>query len=167
MPSLKTYTAKLAKLLGTTPAVMYERQRALVKAGLLINERGRGPGSGVKATGESVATLLVAAISANNLSETAERMLDIAATKSTKPNRAFFLDTVVDLLKSKERAGNVHLITISRSSAEASITYGRNKLHHVHFFTQGSRRKPLVRIIAEIDGDVVREIASDLANMAD
>lgn len=167
MPSLKTYTAKLAELLGITPAVIYERQRALVRAGLLSYDDGRGPGSGVKATPASVATLIVATMSANNLAETAERTLDIARAKSTKAGREFFLDTVVELLKSRKLAATVHQITISRSSADASISTGRTGLHNVQRFTYGSQRKLSVRIIAEIDGDVVREIADDLAKMAD
>ncbi len=167
MTSLKTYTAKLAELLGISPAVIYERQRALVKAGLLIYDKGRGPGSGVKVTPESVATLILATLSANNLAETAERTLDVGKARSTKASKELFLDAFVDLLKSRKLAATVHQVTISRSSPDASIFFGRTGLHIAHRFAHGSRRKPSVRIIAEIDGDVVREVADDLAKIVD
>jgi len=166
MPSLKTYSAKLAELLGITQAVIYERQRALVKAGLLSYENGRGPGSGVKVSPESVAMLIVATLAANNLAETGERALDVAGATSTRASGKPFLDVLVELLKSRKLAREVHQITISRSSADASISTGRTGLHSTQRFTHGARRKPPVRIIAEIDGDVVRQIADDLAKIA-
>jgi len=57
--SLKGLIPKLAKAVGMTPAAIYERQRALVHAGLLHPRSGRGPGSGVPADAKSVAILLI------------------------------------------------------------------------------------------------------------
>lgn len=60
MQSLKTFLPILSKLIDVRPDQAYERQRLMVKAGILRAREGRGPGSGVAATGKNVALLLVA-----------------------------------------------------------------------------------------------------------
>lgn len=70
MASLKSLIPKLALALGMTPAAIYERQRALVRAGLIQQRPGHGPGSGVLATPQSVAMLLIAILATDSLSET-------------------------------------------------------------------------------------------------
>src|SRR5688572_7224266 len=84
--SLKGFIPELAKAVGMTPAALYERQRALVRAGLLHGESGRGPGSGVRATPESVAMLLIALLATDSLSETESEAKVVTNLKSgTKP----------------------------------------------------------------------------------
>src|ERR1700730_12783503 len=78
---LKGYTPDLAKLLGLTPAALYERQRALVRAGLLDVSVGRGPGSGVRTEAGSIALLLIAALATDSLSETETRTRAIMDAK--------------------------------------------------------------------------------------
>jgi hypothetical protein len=70
MNSLKAFIPVLSDMLRLRPDAVYERQRALVRAGLLENTEGRGPGSGVRLTPESVAMLLIAVMATDNLSET-------------------------------------------------------------------------------------------------
>lgn len=56
--SLKDVCFKIGLTTGISPATIYEWQRALVAAGVLVG-RGRGPGSGVRATPQNIAILLI------------------------------------------------------------------------------------------------------------
>ena len=69
MMSLKAFAPVLASILGTTPAAVYERQRALVRAKVLPTPAGRGRGNGLPATAENVALMLMAIMATDNLSE--------------------------------------------------------------------------------------------------
>jgi hypothetical protein len=60
MKSLKEMAPPIASALDLTDALVYERQRVLFQAGVLEGKAGKGPGSGVRATPENVATLLIA-----------------------------------------------------------------------------------------------------------
>jgi hypothetical protein len=79
--SLKSVIPLLARTLGVTPAALYERQRVLVRAGLLQQRPGRGPGSGVPANAKSVAMLLISLLATGSLSEVEEQTKVIANLK--------------------------------------------------------------------------------------
>jgi len=72
---LKTYLPRLAEIVGSTPAALYERQRALTRLGLLIPQAGRGPGSGIKLSADSVAVMVISLMATENLSDVDERMV--------------------------------------------------------------------------------------------
>jgi hypothetical protein len=72
---LKTYLPRLAEIVGSTPAALYERQRALTRLGLLIPQAGRGPGSGIKLSADSVAAMVISLMATENLSDVDERMV--------------------------------------------------------------------------------------------
>lgn len=80
--SLKGVIPRLAKAVGMTPAAIYERQRALVRAGLLQARPGRGPGSGVPGDAKSLTTLLISILAAGSLSEVEEQTKLIGNLKS-------------------------------------------------------------------------------------
>ena len=67
--SLKSLLPDLAPAFNMTPAALYERQRALVRAGWLSSKEGKGPGSGVQATPRSVSLLLISILATDSLSE--------------------------------------------------------------------------------------------------
>src|SRR6516162_715678 len=69
MIGLKTYLPQIAPLLGMSAEMAYERQRALVREGILKLRPGRGPGSGVSADEDSLAVLLVSILSHDLLTE--------------------------------------------------------------------------------------------------
>jgi hypothetical protein len=75
MTSLKSYLYGVAPILGLTPAALYERQRALVKLGLLTATPGRGPGSGVPLTAENVAAVLISVLASDSLSDVDQRVV--------------------------------------------------------------------------------------------
>jgi hypothetical protein len=130
--SLKAVIQGIAKAVGTTPAALYERQRALVRAGLLQSKPGRGPGSGVRATPESVAMLLISILATGNLSETEERSRVIADLKSEtkscpitrKKTFAAALTTVLASEELSERLAWIH-VERSGSAVKASLTFRR------------------------------------------
>lgn len=70
MASMAGFIPGLAEMLGVKASTLDERQKALVRAGLLTTKPGRGPGSGVKATPESVAMLLISMLAPGGLAQT-------------------------------------------------------------------------------------------------
>jgi hypothetical protein len=82
MISLKSLIPSLAKAVGMSPNAVYERQRALVRAGLLKPRPGRGPGSGVPATAHSLAMLLISLLAPTGLSDVEEQTRIVANLKS-------------------------------------------------------------------------------------
>ena len=119
-PSLKGLIATyLARELNMTPAALYERQRALVRAGLIKGEEGRGPGSGVRATPHSVAMLLIAVLAADSLSEIEESTKRFAGLKSGSgicpiTGKKTFVSAVAAILASPQLSGAAHTITVNR-----------------------------------------------------
>jgi hypothetical protein len=125
--SLKAFIPVLAKGVHMTPAALYERQRALVRAGLLHSQGGRGPGSGVRATPESVAMLFISILATGNLSETEERSKAIAGLKSVTKRcpitgKKTFASALTAVLSSEELAKQLRWIDVERSGAEAGAS---------------------------------------------
>lgn len=85
--SLKAIIPALAFTFGMTAAALYERQRALVRAKLIKPERGRGPGSGVRATPESLAMLLISLLATDSLSEVETCTKAVALLKSKEASK--------------------------------------------------------------------------------
>jgi len=75
MSSLKAFLPRMARTFGTTPDALYARQRALIRLGLLPTLEGKGPGSGVLLTADSVAVMIIAILSADTLAETDQRVV--------------------------------------------------------------------------------------------
>jgi DNA-binding IscR family transcriptional regulator len=130
--SLKGLISVLAKHVDMTPAALYERQRALVRAGLLQAKPGRGPGSGVRATPESVSMLLISILATGNLSETEERSKLIADLKSeTKlcplTGKKTFATALATVLASEELSKRLRWIDVERSGSAvgASLVFER------------------------------------------
>jgi len=120
--SLKGLISELAQGVDTTPAALYERQRALVRAGLLQTKPGRGPGSGVRATPESVAMLLISIMATGNLSETEERSKAISNLKSQNKScpltgKKTFASALAAVLASEELSKRLSWIDVERSGS--------------------------------------------------
>jgi hypothetical protein len=123
--SLKSLIPSLAERLEMSPAALYERQRALVRAGLLHTKGGRGPGSGVRATPESVAMLLIAIIATDNLSEVEKSTKLFAGLRADggvcKLTGKKTFASVLDALLASKR--HVRKIEVDRGSQTARIDY--------------------------------------------
>lgn len=70
MPSLTSFLPRIAPTLRMETSTLYERQRSLVRAGMLPKPQGRGRGSGAEATPATVSVLLVSVLATDNWSET-------------------------------------------------------------------------------------------------
>jgi hypothetical protein len=110
MSSLKTFLHRIAGRLQVSPAALYERQRELVRHGLLPVREGRGPGSGVPLTPETVATFLIGLLATDSLTDLAEHTASLCSAKplmidrskrSTRRGRTFHSDLTQALLDSE------------------------------------------------------------------
>src|SRR6478735_5184403 len=77
MSSLKSFLYGVAPIIGMSPVALYERQRALVKLGLLTVTPGRGPGSGVALSADSVAVMVICLLAAESLGDVDQRVADL------------------------------------------------------------------------------------------
>jgi hypothetical protein len=128
MASLKTFLPQLADSIGTTPAALYERQRALVRHGIMKPIVGRGPGSGVEGTPENLALLIVAILATDNLSDTDDRVLKLAGAAFSDKRRkvcpltgASTFGQALTLILAADRLAWAPNILVSRTSLSASI----------------------------------------------
>lgn len=63
MTALKTYLPALAKTIGKNPSQLNEWLRALVAAKVLVPRKGKGPGSGVELSAQSLSAFILALLS--------------------------------------------------------------------------------------------------------
>ena len=128
--SLKGWAPGLAKIFNTTPAAVYERQRALVRAGLIAAGPGRGPGKGVQATPRTIAALLIGMLVTESLTEAVELTERVMHLKNENKPGETFAQVLEDILGSPEEAPKVRAISILRAEEEARATihYARRKI---------------------------------------
>lgn len=171
--SLKWFTPGLARLLGTTAPRLYEREQALIRAGILDAFPGRGPGSGVRATAPSVALLIIAMLAAETLRETESRTKEIAeltpvdAEQCPLRGTPSFLYALTDLVSSKFRSSRTIEVKISRTAARAVIVYRdpETKKRLECEFTGPNAKEPALRVSATLDGAVIKQIANDVISV--
>jgi hypothetical protein len=84
MASLKAFLPKVAVAFRTTPDALYSRQRALVRLGLLPVTEGKGPGSGVPLTADTLGVMIIALLAADTLAETDERVVRLCEATPDK-----------------------------------------------------------------------------------
>lgn len=179
MASLKSNRVELAELLDMTPDALYERQRSLLRAKLLKQTKGRGPGSGVRLTPASVALLLIAILAAENLPEIGERSRQISAARAKRGQCPFtrqptFLGALSAVLSSAELAKGVAKVTVSRTQSEAEILYAfagpgasAAGVSRPSNFGAGARSKRAVTVSATLEGETIRKIAEFIATHTD
>jgi hypothetical protein len=84
MASLKAFLPKVADAFRTTPDALYSRQRALVRLGLLPVTEGKGPGSGVPLSADTLGVLIIALLAADTLAEVDDRVVRLCEAKPDK-----------------------------------------------------------------------------------
>jgi hypothetical protein len=181
MPSsLKAYAPLLASRLGTTPAALYERQRALVRDGILEHSEGRGPGSGVQLGPYPVALLLVAVLATDSLSETVDKVRTFATAKSIaadglcpltrKPTFVEALALLLDYAHGHWR--KMINVTVHRTRATAAIEYKDNSgstasVFAAHVEIDARLPAPTKLVVnAMLTRDLIIDIAMDLKKVA-
>jgi hypothetical protein len=129
MAGLKAFLPEISRIFSTTPAALYERQRALVRLGLLTGAEGRGPGSGVPLSADNLAALIIALAVTDNLSDTdarVQKLCDAAPvfksicpfTKATNLRAA-----LAAVLSSAKLAKQLWLFSVDRNELSAMILY--------------------------------------------
>jgi hypothetical protein len=131
--SLKATLPVLGRLIGISPNVLYERQKVLMQEGVLTAIAGRGPGSGVLATPESLALLLIAffanPIKLSDLAETTRRVASATPTVGKNcplTGDSNFKDALANVLSDSRLLERVTRVQISGSHSHAEIHF-RNK----------------------------------------
>jgi hypothetical protein len=81
MSSLKSFLPWIADAAEISVDSLYERQRELVRHGLLPVRSGRGPGSGVPLTADTLAIFLIGLLSTDNLKEVGPRTLQLCGAR--------------------------------------------------------------------------------------
>jgi hypothetical protein len=127
MIGLKSYLPKLRFLVGLTKEMLYERQRALVDCGALIPEPGRGPGSGVRADADSLATYLISLLAHDLLVEAGMTdpmgWMKCSGERCPLTGKKQFKDALEAILKDEKIAQKVALVIHNRSMQTATIEY--------------------------------------------
>jgi hypothetical protein len=170
--SLKGLIGEVSALTNMSEAAVYERQRALVRAGLLKTESGRGPGSGVRGTPESVALLLISLLATENLSE-AGISTRILADRENKEGvcpltgKRTFGEAVTAIVASKELAQRVVAIDVSQEIREAEIAYRDpskgGSISSSKFGLAGQAEEPGKSLRATLSGYVLNGMAEIFA----
>lgn len=129
MIGLKSFVAVVAGIIGCSASALYERQRALVRAGV-FPEAERGRGKGLPATPENVAVLILAILATDSISETDERVAELARLPIDRSNqrcpvteKSNLLDVLAETLSKPDLAKQVEYILVARSRGAAMIAW--------------------------------------------
>jgi hypothetical protein len=174
MTSLKALLPELAEIFDSTPAALYERQRQLIRLGLLKKlTGGRGPGSGVPLTVDNLAPLIIALAATDNLSDTDQRVGKLCDAsplfKATCPltGAKTFKSALAQIFGSTEIARQVSAVFVNRTELYAHIQYRRGRVtkHSEFHWYRSPQTAPSVPIMtqAHIDGKAIQATASAVA----
>jgi hypothetical protein len=172
--SLKGFAPILADYLNLTPLAVYERQRALVRCGLLPAPTTRGPGTGVRATPETVALLLTAILATDNLTEIDDRVIRLAKSRADDQRCPFtgaitFAKALAGLLANEGLATRTASIVVNRTTLRGRI-HLQQKLNGVDLSSFGRKlsapTKQNLEIEAKLAGGLISEIAGELPLLA-
>jgi hypothetical protein len=176
MISLKNFP--LAKMLGLTPDAVYERQRALTRAGYFSGAvEGKGPGSGVRATPHNVTTLLLSLLATDSLSDVVTKSSLLARAKHSNGKCPFTGETrfgraLEKILTTENLWLKTRAIEVQRGSVRASarITFSpllpEDATLHFTEFGQPPRMGLHLEVIAKLNGHGILFIADTLAHIA-
>jgi hypothetical protein len=165
MGSLKAFLPLMAGIIGTTPAALYTRQRALVDLGLLDYREGRGPGSGSPLSAENVATLLIALMGADSLQETDKRIVLLCRARPRDgvcpwTGAKTFQQAVGLLFRSDHFRESFAFLSVYRGTG-AQIGYGRpTESLGSAFDISGKRNVSRIGITARVDATLYRQLSA-------
>jgi hypothetical protein len=178
MIGLKTYLPSLSLLVGITHQALYERQRALVRCGALSSVAGKGPGSGVKADAEALATFLISLLSHELLveAENAEAFGRLRNEESKCPLTGAndLKGALVKILSDHYLAERTSSVTVHRDEKSAVIL-GKtgHKIITSRFLNRGKNlggkwlpeREVELRTTVSITSKLMAHVANDLAKI--
>lgn len=128
MIGLKTYLPALASHLATTADALYERQRKLVKSGVMVGSTGRGPGSGVRVSPNTVSLMIIAMMATDELTDLENSVQKLALQKSDSSRcpltgASNFGDALAFIISNEALASSVISISVVRSQRFAEVTF--------------------------------------------
>jgi hypothetical protein len=132
--SLKASIPLLAKILRLNPHAIYERQRALVRGGVLQSVPGRGPGSGTFFKPEPVGVLLISMLATDSIKDSAEITSAFCnaprASYSSRRQNALggaltFKAAIVNALTIDKYAEEIAIVRVHRMQSTAQIFLAR------------------------------------------
>jgi hypothetical protein len=162
MSSLKSFLYAVAPVFGITPAALYERQRTLVKLGLLTAVPGRGPGSGVALSADSVAVMVICVLAAETLGDVDQRITAICDALPEGGGPTFRSD-IARVLSGQQAlhwsAGRMTYSGIRVSRCwRGQIIRGTQALQSRDYHVAGPRPDRTISITAEIDGQMLSQL---------
>lgn len=174
MNSLKAYTLTLARHLGMSPNALYERQRELVRHGLLDVGRKRGPGGGVRTTQESIALLTLSAMASESLVDTARKTKAVAdaqiieTTSGTFVGYRTLLQAFSRVLVQQSLASKATL-TISRTAPRATLvlrgSHSPFRPEEMFAFGEIAEETAGISVVAILSNTTLKAIARDVRDL--
>lgn len=131
MKSLKAFSATLAEILLVAPAALYERQRILVRDGVLESVAGRGPGSGVRLTADAVATVVISLMASETVAEASgvtSTFVGLRPDKGDKSAPAITLGEALANIIASATSDQIGDFIVERSSKRAIIMNAANSI---------------------------------------
>lgn len=173
MVGLKSYLPVLAGHLNTTEDILYERQRKLTRAGLLIGSEGRGPGSGVRVNVPVVTLMVLTVLATDNLADAegrAEFLASVPSDSSRCPltGASTFRSALELIFASESLASTVDSIVVHRATLQGEIWYrrkGRRTLE-VSYFGREPGPKRGLQSRCWLPGSDVLAISNELSAVA-
>lgn len=167
--SLKSFLPVVSRIVGESTDALYERQRALVREGLLVALPGHGRGSGVRADADSVAMLLIALMSTVNLSNAGARSRDLSEAphesgKCGLTGERTFRAALSRILSDAKLAKRVKELRVVTNGAMAQVTHGTKREFFVKDFTTPNEHEGL-SIDLTLRGDVISRLAAATIEM--
>jgi hypothetical protein len=126
--SLKSMFPKLGRIFDVSPDALYAYQRAFVAAGILDSTPGRGPGSGVRASPETVAQFLIGLLTNASVEENVHHARSLGNARSADGECRLtgakrFKDALAAVLANETIAGRVREVLVGVTLAQAFIRY--------------------------------------------
>jgi hypothetical protein len=126
--SLKSLFPTLGKILNISPSALYAYQLRYVDAGILEATPGRGPGSGVRASPETMAQFLIGLVTNASVEENvglARNLGNARATAGECPltGAKRFKDALARILGSEALAARVRLLELGITSGQVNIQF--------------------------------------------
>jgi hypothetical protein len=178
MIGLKTYLPTLSPLVGITHQSLYERQRALVRCGALSSAAGKGPGSGVKADADALATFLISLLSHELLVEASKTgefcRLRNEEDKCPLTGAANLKGALVRILSDHYLAERTASVTVHQDEKSAAIQgHTGNKIITSRFLNRVKNRlgkwlperELELRTTVSITSKLMAQVANDLARI--
>jgi hypothetical protein len=166
--SIKSALPKLAEVFGLAPDTIYERQRALVRAGHLEQREGRGPGSGVLCTPENLSMLLLSVMVSETILDAAQQAGKLAKLQLDNPKPIITpekkLLRAIAFIISTDRPHAATLTLHDNQTAQLMArTVGRSRNIFEHFVGPERPHIPPIQTMTMFDLIPLRSMWKELA----